>query len=91
MGRQVGGDNGLPIATQMVAGAPLPPILPAVYIPADIPVEVDIPPPKRSKDNCGAHVLRDPMEDMFNQHYTSESSTDDMPGPLKRRLRKKKL
>ena len=74
-----------------VAGAPPPPTLPAVYMLADIPVEVDIPLPKRSKDNHGAHVLCDPMEDMFNRHYTSESSADDIPDPLKRRSRKKKL
>ena len=74
-----------------VAGAPLPPTLPAVYMPADIPVEVDIPLPKKSKDDCGAHVFCDPMEDMFNWDYTSELSTDDTPNSLKRRLRKKKL
>ena len=33
----------------------------------------------------------DPMEDMFNQNYASELSTNDTPNPLKRRLRKKKL
>ena len=59
-------------------------------MPADIPVEVDIPPPKQSKDDRGAHILCDSMEDMFNQNYTSKSNTDDMPNPLKRRLRKKK-
>ena len=52
-----------------VVGAPAPLILLAVYMPADIPVEVDIPLPKRLKDNHGAHILHDPMEDMFNWHY----------------------
>ena len=74
---------------RQAARAPPPPTLPAVYMPADIPAEVDMPPPKRSKDNCGVHVFCDSMEDMFNQHYTSELSTDDTPNPLKRRLRKK--
>ena len=74
---------------RQVAGAPLPPMLPAVYMPADIPAEVDIPPPKMSKDDHGAHVLHDPMEDMFNRHYTSELTTNDMPDPLKRMLRMK--
>ena len=41
---------------RQVAGAPLPPTLPAVYMLADIPAEVDIPLPKRLKDDCGAHV-----------------------------------
>ena len=73
-----------------VAGHLPPPMLLAVYMPADIPAEVDIPPPKMSKDDHGAHILCDPMEDMFNWHYTSKLSTDDMPNPLKRRSRKKK-
>ena len=58
---------------------------------ADIPVAVDIPLPKWSKDDHGAHILHDLMEDMFNWNYTSESNTDDTPDPLKRRSRKKKL
>ena len=72
------------------AGAPPPPPLPAVYMPAEIPVEVDIPLPQKLKDGCGAHIIHDPMEDMFNQEDTSKSSTDDNPDPLKRRLKKKK-
>ena len=73
-----------------VAGAPPLPTLLAVYMPAEIPAEVDIPPPKKSKDGHGAHVLHDPMEDMFNQEYMSKSSTDDTPDPLKRRSKKTK-
>ena len=56
----------------------------------DIPAEVDIPPSKRLKDDHGAHILCDPMEDMFNWEYTSGSNTNNMPNPLKRRSRKKK-
>ena len=68
--RGIGGNIGFPLPHKhQVAGAPLPPTLLAVYMPADIPVEVDIPLPKKLKDNHGAHILYDPMEDMFNQHY----------------------
>ena len=73
-----------------VAGNPPPPPLLAVYMPAEIPVEVDIPPPQKLTDGHGAHVIRDPMEDMFNLKDTSESSTDDTPDPLQRRSKKKK-
>ena len=64
-------------------GHPPPPALPAVYMLAEIPAEVDIPPPKKSKDGHRAHVLCDPMEDMFNWEYMSKSSTNDTPNPLK--------
>ena len=37
-----------------------------------------------------AHIIRDPMEDMFNWEDTPGASTDDTPDPLKRRLKKKK-
>ena len=60
-------------------------------MPAEIPVEVDIPPPKKLKDSRGAHVLHDPMEDIFHQEYTSKLSTNDTPNPLKMRLKKKKM
>ena len=73
-----------------VAGDLPPSMLPAVYVPADIPVEVDISLPKQLKDDHGAHILHDPMEDMFNWSYSSKSNTDDTPDPLKRRSRKKK-
>ena len=73
-----------------VVGVPPPPTLPAVYMPADISVEVAIPPPQKSTEGHGAHVIRDLMEDMFNREDTSESSTNNTPDPLKRRLKKKK-
>ena len=57
---------------------------------AEIPAEVDIPLPQKSMDGHGAHIIHDPMEDMFNWEDTSESSTNDTPDPLKRRLKKKK-
>ena len=79
----------LPCKHQAV-GALLPPLLPAVYMLAEIPAEVDIPLPQKSTDGCGAHVIRDPMEDIFNLEDTSESSTNDTPDPLKKRLKKKK-
>ena len=41
-------------------------------------------------DGRGAHVICDPMEDMFNREDTSESSTNNTPDPLKRRSKKKK-
>ena len=78
--------------SEVTMGSPLlykPPTLLAVYMPADIPAEVDIPLPKRLKDNCGVHLIRDPMEDMFKWHYTSKLSTDNMPNPLKRSRKKK--
>ena len=78
------------LSKRQAAGHPPPPTLLAVYMPAEIPVEVDIPPPQKSKDSHGAHVLHDPMEDMFNWEYTSKSSTHNTPDPLKRRLKKKK-
>ena len=78
------------LCKHQVAGALPPPLLLAVYMLAEIPVEVDIPPPQMSKDGHGAHTLRDPMEDMFNQEDTSELSTDNTPNPLKRRSKKKK-
>ena len=55
----------------------------------EIPAEVDIPPPKKSKDGRGAHVLHDPMEDIFHREYTSKLSTNDTPNPLKMRSKKK--
>ena len=61
-----------------------------MYMPAEIPVEVDIPPPKKSKEGRGAHVLHDPMEDIFHREYTSKLSTNTTPNPLKRRSKKKK-
>ena len=79
----------LPCKCQVV-GAPPPPPLPAVYMLAEIPAEVDIPPPQKLKDGRGAHTLHDLMEDMFNREDTSKSSTDDTPNPLKRRSKKKK-
>ena len=60
-------------------------------MPAEIPVEVDIPPPKKSKAGRGAHVLHDPMEDIFHREYTSKLSTNTTPNPLKMRSKKKKL
>ena len=51
---------------RQVAGAPLPPQLLAVYMLAEIPAEVDIPLPQKLTDGHGAHVIHDPMEDMFN-------------------------
>ena len=74
-----------------VEGALPPPPLPAVYMPAEIPTEVDIPLPQKSMDSHGAHIICYPMEDMFNQEDTSELSTNDTPDPLKRRSKKKKL
>ena len=79
----------LPCKFQAV-GALLPPPLPAVYMPAEIPVAVDIPPPQKLKDSRGAHVIHDPMADMFNGEDTSELSTDNTPNPLKRRSKKTK-
>ena len=55
-----------------VAGDLLPSTLLAVYMPVDIPAGVDILPPKWLKDDCGVHIIHDPMEDMFNRNYTSE-------------------
>ena len=75
---------------RQAAGHLLPPTLAAVYMPAEIPAEVDIPLPKKLKDGCGAHILHDPMENMFHWEYTSKLSTDDTPNPLKRRSKKKK-
>ena len=74
---------------RQAAGAPPPPPLPAVYMLAEIPAGVDIPPPQKSKDGRGAHVIHDPMEDMFNREDTSESGTNDTPDPLKRKSKKK--
>ena len=82
-------DSPLP-RKQQVAGVPPPPMLPAVYMPADVPLEVAIPPPQKSTEGHGAHVIRDLMEDMVNWEDTPGSSTDDTPDPLKRRLKKKK-
>ena len=59
-------------------------------MPADVPAEVAIPPPQKSMDGCGAHIICDPMEDMFNREDTSELSTDDTPNPLKRMSKKQK-
>ena len=60
-------------------GALLPPPLPAVYMLAEIPAEVDIPPLQKLMDDHGAHIILDPMGDMFNREDTSKSSTDDTP------------
>ena len=73
------------------AGAPLPPSLLAVYRLADIPAEVDIPLPKKSKDDRGVHLICDPMEDMFNWHYTSELSTNDTAQPPEEDVEEEKI
>ena len=83
-------DSPLLCKCQAVGALP-PPMLLAVYMPAEFPLEVDIPLPQKLKDSRGEHVLHDPMEDMFNREYTSKLSTDDTPNPLKRRSKKKKL
>ena len=75
-------DSPLPRKQQAVGPPPLL-TLPAVYMPADIPVEVAIPPPQKSTEGHGAHIIWDPMEDMFNQEDTPGASTDDTPDPLK--------
>ena len=82
-------DSPLPHKWQVV-GAPLPPTLLEVYMLAAVPMEVAIPLPQKLTEGHGAHVIHDPMEDMFNWEDTSELSTDDTPDPLKRRSRKKK-
>ena len=75
-------DSPLPRKRQAV-GVPPPLTLPAVYMLANVPAEGAIPPPQKSTDSHGAHVICDPIEDMFNWEDTSESSTDDTPDPLK--------
>ena len=82
-------DSPLPRKWQAVGPPPLP-TLPAVSMPADIPAEVAIPPPQKSTEGHGAHVIRDPMEDMFNREDTPGESTDNTPDLLKRRSKKKK-
>ena len=82
-------DSPLPCKRQVVGVLP-PPTLLAVYMPADVPAEVAIPPPQKSTDGCGAHIIHDLMEDRFNREDTSESSTNETPDPLKRRSKKKK-
>ena len=76
---------------RQAVGVPPPPTLPAIYMLADIPVEVPVPPPQHS---TGVHVA--PLEDdstidLFNRYYTLESNPDEAPDPLKRRLKKKNL
>ena len=73
-------DSPLPRKRQAV-GVPPPLMLLAVYMLADIPAEVAIPPPQKSTEGHGAHIIWDPMEDMFNQEDTPGASTDDTPTP----------
>ena len=82
-------DSPLPRKWQAVGPPPLP-TLPAVYMPADIPAEVAIPPPQKLTEGHGAHIIRDPMQDMFNWEDTPWVSTDNTPDPLNRRSKKKK-
>ena len=82
-------DSQLPHKWQAV-GVPPPPMLLAVYMPADVPTEVAIPSPQKSTEGHGAHVIHDPMEDMFNWEDTPRLSTDNTPDPLNRRSTKKK-
>ena len=64
---------------------------PAIYMPAEIPVRVAPPPPKKSKDNQGAPCLCDPMVNIFDTDCLDWSSCDNSkPDPLKRRRLKTK-
>ena len=67
------------LCKRQAVGVPPPPMLPAVYMLADVPTEVAIPPPQKLMDDHGAHIIHDPMGDMFNREDTSKSSTDDTP------------
>ena len=82
-------DSPLPRKRQAVGPPPLL-TLPAVYMPADIPVEVAIPPPQQSTGIDTVPLEDESTIDLFNRYYTSESNPDEAPDPLKRRLKKKK-
>ena len=63
----------------------------AIYMPAEIPARVALPPPKKSKDNQGAPCPCDPMVDVFNLDCLHWLSCDNSkPNPLKRRKLKTK-
>ena len=82
-------DSPLPHKRQVV-GVPLPLTLPAIYMPADIPAEVPIPPPQQSTGVDTAPLEDEPTIDLFNHYYTLESNPDKAPDPLKRRSKMKK-
>ena len=83
-------DSPLPHKHQAV-GVPPPPMLPAVYMPADIPAEVAIPPPQQSTGIHAVPLKDDSTIDLFNRYYMSESNPDEAPDPLKRRSKNTKL
>ena len=71
--------------TRKAADSPPPPTQLAVYMPAEIPVRVGPPLPKKSKDNQGASCPCNPMVDIFDPYYLGSSYSDDeFPDPLKR-------
>ena len=82
-------DSPLP-RKRRVGGSPPPPTLPAIYMPADIPAEVAIPPPQQSTGVDTAPLEDEPTIDLFNRYYTSESNPNEAPNPLKKGLKKKK-
>ena len=81
----------LPHKRQAV-GAPLPPLLPAVYMPAEIPVEVDMLRPKSQRTAMGHTLSVTPWKICsIGRTLPSQAPTTLVtPDPLKRRSKKKK-